>query len=90
MKTRTQEEIDRQIAGIQREKARNPEFTTFGDPNWKAFDAMIAILKREKTIEDIYEEIGEGESDYILEYVQSADTWLQGFDDTDLFEDPSS
>ena len=48
MAKRTQEEIDRQIAGLKKERASLPERTAFNDPNWKGIDAQIAVLEGKK------------------------------------------
>ena len=42
---KTDADLDKAIAMIQADKAGLPEYSFFGDPNWKIADAQIAILQ---------------------------------------------
>ena len=92
---RTQEDIDRQIAGLKRVKDTVPEYSRFGDPNHKSIDAQISILSKEKNMsfyepsfidDNEEEEEEESEEKYIYDEALLAFNWLNGNYDEDLFE----
>lgn len=78
---RTQEEKDFQIKGLENMKAELPEFSFFGDNNYKAIDAVISMLKGEKTYEDF-----ENAESYVESEAYQCESWLQGFHQENLFE----
>ncbi len=49
---RTEEEVKRQVEGLQKQRAKLPEFSGFGNPNWRAIDAQILIVQGKKDAED--------------------------------------
>jgi hypothetical protein len=78
---RTLEEINRQIEGLQKERKSLPHHSMFGTDNWGAIDAIITILRGEKTHADF-----ELEEDYEIESAAyNAEDWLNGNSDDDLF-----
>lgn len=78
---RTQEEIKRQIEGLEAMKASLPEFNFFGENNHEPIDAVISVLNGWETYED-YED-----AEYSIESaVYEAESWLNGDSDEDLFE----
>lgn len=63
-----------EIAGLQELKPEVPEFTAFGDSNWDAIDAQIAVLKGDLSEDDI-----EGawyENEHVYENALTARQWL--------------
>lgn len=90
-KLRTYEEIQRQIAGLLRMRKRLPEFTAFGDNNWKTIDTQIAVLKGESEPDDFYQD--ESDEDYedgdnqLYHDADRADQWLNGDEEEDLFDE---
>lgn len=77
---RTQNEINRQIDGLKKEKELLPHYSLFGDDNWAIIDASISILTGESTYEDYENE------DYDIESsAYQANEWLNGNTDEDLF-----
>lgn len=84
---RTQEEIQRQIDGLLKQKERLPEYSAFGDPNHLIFDAQISILDGSKELSDIDEGDWDemDEDNKIYRGAEEADNWLNEFDDDDLF-----
>ena len=77
---RTKTEIDQQIAGLEKREKTLPEYSNFGDPNWKAIDAQIKILKGEKNYEDYVEA-----EDYVEQAAYTAKEWMDGDINEDLF-----
>lgn len=81
---RTQEEIKRQIDGLEAMKEWLLEYSHFGDPNHLGIDAQIDVLKGEADVEDFLD--GNENEDYIFSEAERAETWLDGIDNEDLFE----
>lgn len=77
---RTQEEIDRQIEGLDKMKESLPELNFFGENNWEPIDAQLDILGGED-----YEKY-EDEEYHIESAALKAQDWLEG-EDEDLFEE---
>lgn len=84
---RTQEQIQKQIEGLEKAKQTLPAHSHFGDPNHEIIDAQISILDGSCTLEDI----DEGDWDEydtqnkVYRGAEDADNWLQENDDEDLF-----
>jgi hypothetical protein len=77
---RTQEEIDRQIEGLEKMKESLPERNYFGENNWLPIDAQIDILNGAD-----YEDYADEE--YSIESAaDKARDWMDKNDDEDLFE----
>lgn len=90
MQKRTEEEIKRQIEGLEKMKTTLPHFSKFGDDNWKKIDAQVAVLKGEKKPDDYYqdetaEEFEDGDND-IWQAAEEAEQWLNGHNNEDLFD----
>lgn len=86
---RTQEEIQKQIEGLESMKTKLPEFSAFGTPNWEMFDMQISILDGSVDFEDLEEDedlLDEGEPDEVYNAAQEAQYWLDGYSDDDLYE----
>lgn len=81
-KSRTPEEIQRQIKGLEAMKEWLPKRNFFGDDNWGKIDAQVSILKGDKDIEDF----DDAESE-IHSAAYSAYNWKDGVEDEDLFEE---
>lgn len=80
---RTQEEIDRQVEGLRKEKESIPELNTFNENNWEVIDAQIAIIMGDAEVEDY---VSDSESEtYVEVAVQDAQYWLDGDYGDDLF-----
>ncbi len=77
---RTQEEIERQIEGLEKMKESLPETNFFGENNWLPIDAQIAILKGGD-----YEDYADEEY-YIESSALEAKYWLDDDNEDDLFE----
>lgn len=86
---RTQEEIQKQIAGLKAMKLRMPEFSGFGDPNHKAIDAQLDILEGKQDM-DYFEDTDNFDDDsewsHIRSEAENAQMWLDGERAEDLFE----
>lgn len=86
---RSEEEIDRQIEGLEDMKEWLPEVSTFGSPNWEIIDAQMLILSSEMFLEDFPE--GDWDNmdaeNEIYRAAQEAEDWLYGAHDEDLFEE---
>lgn len=87
---RTEQEIKRQIEGLENEKKKLPEFSKFGDANWEKIDAQILVLKGEKKPDDYYQdenadEYEDGDND-IWSAAEEAEGWLLGHNKEDLFD----
>jgi len=78
---RTQEEIDIQIAGLEKMKNSLPEFNYFGENNWLPIDAKIDILSGGS-----YDDYADEEYN-IESAADSARDWLEYDVDEDLFEE---
>ena len=78
---RTEEEKQRQIEGLKKEKESLPEHNFFGDNNWKAIDAMISILTGENSYEDY-----EDDEPNVEQEAYRCKNWLDGDENDDLFE----
>lgn len=84
---RTQQEIKRQIEGLENEKQTLPEYSHFGDPNHLVIDAKISILDGSNKLSDYDEGDWDNmdEDNKIYRGAEEADNWLQEDDDEDLF-----
>ena len=82
MKKRTKVEIDRQIEGLINMKKTLPEYSIFGDANWKKINAQIAVLEGKAKPDDYYQ----GEHNDIWSDAERAEQWLSGHENEDLFE----
>ena len=81
---RTQEEIDRQIDGLEKMKSELPEFNYFGENNHEPIDVQLAILREDAEYED-YEH-----DEYNIESAaMKAKDWLEDENgiEEDLFEE---
>jgi hypothetical protein len=92
MKTRTQEEIRRQVDGLKKEKERLPEYSMFGDNNHAATDAAIEVLEERRLASD-YEEYDESihsfpedDIEHVRQMALRAEDWLDGYTNDDLFD----
>ncbi len=92
MKTRTQEEIQRQVDGLKKEKERLPEYSMFGDNNHAAIDAAIEVLEERRFASD-YEEYDESlhnfpedDIEHVHQMALQAENWLDGYTNDDLFD----
>jgi len=85
---RTQEEINRQITGLEQLKTTLPAYSAFGGANHEKIDAQISILKGNEELSDFpegdWDEMDE-END-IFRAAEEAEQWLDGDNDEDLFE----
>lgn len=84
---RTPEQIQRQVSGLLAMKSWLPQFSLFGDNNWRVIDEQVQIIKGESTFEEI-------EDAYIKEGFESApfnlydaEAWLNEEVDEDVFID---
>ena len=86
---RTQEEIKRQIEGLEKMKTWLPEYSGFGEPNHLIIDAQISILYGSQELSDIEEGDWEemDEDNKIYRGAEEAEIWLDGDGDEDLFEE---
>lgn len=88
---RTQQEIDRQVEGLKKERASLPEYSMFGDPNHAIIDAQIEILRGDKMLTDFdegdWDELDE--TNKIYSGAEDAENWLNGTGDEydDLFSE---
>lgn len=81
MAKRTQKEIDRQVAGLNKQRASLPNFSFFGDDNWKPIEMQIRIIQGKARAENY-----EDENDRIASMALDAEEWLNGESDDDLFD----
>jgi hypothetical protein len=84
---RTQEEIQRQIEGLKKERATLPPYSAFGTPNHQIMDAQIAILNGTSKLEDFPEgdlDADDAESQ-IFRGAEDAKYWLDDETAEDLF-----
>lgn len=86
---RSSEAVANQIAGLQRQREKLPEYSMFGDPNWQGIDAQIEILKGNSTLEDFPEGNWEDmdEENKVYRAAEEADQWLDDDDADNLYED---
>ncbi len=85
---KSQEEIDRQIEGLENMKTTLSEYSAFGTPNHQIADAQISILNGSSDKDD-FEEGDWNEMDeenQIFRGVEEAQEWLDGERDEDLYE----
>lgn len=88
---RKEKEIQRQIKGLKKMKKTLPQFSHFGDKNWKKIDVQLDVLEGIKDADDFYidetaDEFEDGDND-IYFAAQEAEQWLNGDKKEDLFED---
>jgi hypothetical protein len=88
MKSKTKQEIDAQIKGLELMKAGIPEYSMFGSPNHLIIDAQISILKGEEDLEDFDEGDWESmdEDNQVYRGAEDAVQWLDGDREEDLFD----
>lgn len=88
---RNKEQVAEQVEGLLRDKVKLPEYSGFGDPNHKAIDAMIEVLKGAKNLEDDFQDPDDFDSEQEFFYIQSeverAEDWLEERNDENLFDD---
>ena len=94
MNTRTQDEINRQILGLENEKKIVPEKSLFGTNNHLIIDYQIKVLKGEVHPHDIDEDDDdfEDETEFldVFEKAEKTREWLEGTNNDDLFNDYSA
>ena len=86
--TRTAIEVAQAIAELTAEKTELPEFSAFGDDNWKAIDEAIRVIEEDLSNDDIYDEYpdynedddedGNGDTTQIRDRMLDALRWLDG------------
>ena len=86
--TRTAIEVAQAIAELTAEKTELPEFSHFGDNNWKAIDEAIRVIEEDLDDDDIYDEYpdynedddedGNGDTTQIRDRMLDARRWLDG------------
>lgn len=86
---RSEQEISKEVAKLEKLKTVLPEYNFFGDNNWAVIDAQIDILKEEILDEDeIYDredEFGETGISQVLEAFQWMENEIETLvDDDDL------
>jgi hypothetical protein len=90
-KSRTKEEIQRQIDGLKKDKEKLPEYSMFGDNNWERIGNQISVLEGKLDPDSLY--VDEGNEDYedgdndLYFSAQEANDWLCGSTDEDLFDE---
>lgn len=88
---RTQEEIKRQIEGLEKMKTWLPKYSGFGTPNHELIDTQISIIDGSSELSDIdegdFEEIDA--QNEIYRGAEEAEIWLDGNREEDLFEEQS-
>lgn len=84
---RTQEEIQAQIAGLEKEKTLFPEYSKLGTPNHAMANVKIEILQGRIDLDDIDEGDWDemDEDNEIYRAAEEAQDWLEGMNDEDLF-----
>ena len=92
--SRTKEEIDRQIDGLEKEKKVIPPISLFGTNNHLIIDYKIKVLKGEVHPHDIDEDDDdfEDETEFsdVFEKAEETQQWLDGEHNDDLFDDYSA
>ena len=82
---RTQEEINRQIEGLLREKKSSPKVSVFGRATHEGIDVQIQILRENQRADD-YADADEF-SDYVYNQATLAGEWMESSMENDLFSD---
>jgi hypothetical protein len=83
---KTQEQIDRQVAGLLKEKETLPAYSAFGTPNHLELDAMISVLKGDEEPDNFHDN-PDDEDGEIYNSAIEAEEWINSKDDYDLFEE---
>jgi hypothetical protein len=83
---RTEEEIQRQIDGLNAQKKWLPEFSSFGDDNWGQIAVQIEVLQGKTDLEDLIEDDDEDTENGLYDAAIQAEDWLDGRINDDLFE----
>jgi hypothetical protein len=91
MNQRTQDEINRQIEGLKKEKEGISLRTMFGASSHEKIDAQIAVLEGRSEPDDFYidessEEYSDGDNDVYFA-AEEAENWLRGHSKEDLFSE---
>lgn len=74
---RTPEEIAEMIEALDEDRKTLPEFSRFGDPNWKIIDAQLAILRGgPRTAPEIGID-GAAEVDLLLDWLELRIGWAE-------------
>lgn len=76
---RTHEEINQQIEGLLEMKKTLPEYSFFGDNNWKSIDIQVDVLKGNISSNDITD-------DDFYNSAVDAENWLDGSCEENLYE----
>lgn len=79
---RTEQEKQKQIEGLKKQKETLPEFSSFGDNNWQPIDAMISMLMGLTSYKDYEDDEPNVESE-----AYRCQNWLDGDTNEDLFEE---
>ena len=83
---RTKEEIDNQIEVLLHTKTVTPHLSIFGEPNHVAIDAQVEILLLKISIDELALRYSEDDKvDFILDYAERAQRWMDGEYNKDLF-----
>ena len=92
--SRSKEEIQKQIDGLEKEKTIVPPVGLFGTKNHLVIDYQIKVLKGEVSPEDLDEDDDdfEDETDFsdVMEKAEETKEWLNGEHNNNLFDDYSS
>lgn len=80
-KPRTQEEIDGQIKRLEAVQDKVPARTAFGDDNYGAIEAQIAVLSNRLSSDDIYDRWED--DDHIRDNALQMLDWRNGDSDED-------
>ncbi len=81
---RSKEEKSRQIEGLESMKSWLPEFNVFGDNNYDEINIQIDVIEGRTDSDGVEIEYDDVELAY--SYALSAEDWLSGNSDEDLFE----
>lgn len=78
---KTQKEINKQIRWLIDNKTKIPESSIFGDDNWACIDAIIEVLEKKMSLEEVYEKNDSQEwTDNQTSGASDASDWLNGED----------
>jgi hypothetical protein len=77
MPKRTPEEIAEMIAALEEDRRVLPEFSRFGDPNWKIIDAELAVLRTGKHAAPDIGVDGAAEVDLLIEWLEGNISWSE-------------
>jgi len=77
MAKRTPEEIAEMIEALEEDRKVLPEFSTFGDPNWKIIDAELAVLRTGKRAAPEIGVDGAAEVDLLIEWLEGNISWSE-------------